>query len=180
MIAFVAPIVVVVGYVNWRDGLWAVPLTLLPFGLYAAWMATTVPEAFWFDLDYTFSRVSGLSLFDQALTLAQNYTVLLLGDVWLLAGFVGLFLLRPLPLRWLALAMVGLPFVVMGRSQALFSLSFYYMIPLLPFVALGVAGLILAGGKRFGHGWTRINTGRRWWEMIGWVVFGVLVEMGHD
>lgn len=165
MIAFIAPIVVAVGYVNWRDGLWAMPLTLLPFGLYAAWMAATVPEAFWFDLDYTFSRVSGLSLFEQAWTLAQNYTVLLLGDMWMLVGFVGLFLLRPLPLRWLVLVMVGLPFVVMGRSQALFSLSYYYMIPLLPFVALSVGAFI-------SHGWTQMNTDKRWWRGV---VFGVLV-----
>ncbi|MEM7111609.1 MAG: hypothetical protein AAF614_04205 [Chloroflexota bacterium] len=165
MLAFIAPIVVIVGYVNWRDGLWAVPLTLLPFGLYAAWMATTVPEAFWFDLGYTFSRVSGLSLFEQTLTLAQNYTVLLLGDVWMLAGFVGLFLLRPLPLRWLVLAMVGLPFVVMGRSQALFSLSFYYMIPLLPFVALGAAALV-------SYGWAQMNMDGRWWQRA---ILGALV-----
>lgn len=70
---------------------------LLPFALYAAIMLLTNPDVFLFDLGFTLTRVSGLTLIDQLQNLALNYTTLL----WILAGVIGLFLL--LNLRQLSL-----------------------------------------------------------------------------
>jgi hypothetical protein len=93
----------------------------------------------------------------QAATLWQNITTLAAQDVWLIAGAIGLALLRPPRLRWIALAFFVIPIVLLGRTTALFSLSFYYLIPLLPFVALGVARLI-----RFCTSWLASRFDRRW------------------
>jgi hypothetical protein len=78
-------------------------------------------------------------------TLALNYTTLISQDFWMLSGVIGLFLLRPLRLQRLSLLLLISPIVIMGRTEALYNLSFYYMIPLLPLVALGVASLIKFG-----------------------------------
>lgn len=56
-----------------------------------------------------------------------------------------MFLLRPVRLQRLSLLMFLFPIIILGRTVALFNLSFYYMIPLLPFVGLGVATVIQRG-----------------------------------
>jgi hypothetical protein len=145
MFALVAPLALVVLKRNWRDLLWNLGLVLLPFGLYAAVMLATTPQAFLFDLNFTLFRLSKLSLPAQARTLVTNYSTLIFRDVWIALGLVGLFLLRPLCFRRLSLLMFLLPTLILGRTTALYSLGFYYMIPLLPFAGLGVAALIRYG-----------------------------------
>ena len=140
-----APFVLIVLIRNWRDALWSVPLALLPLGSYAMIMLATVPQAFLFDLRFVLSRVNQLSVEQQAATLWQNVTTLAAQDVWLIVGVIGLLLLRPPRLRWIALAFFAIPIVLLGRTMALYSLSFYYLIPLFPFIALGVASLVRYG-----------------------------------
>lgn len=118
-------------------------LALPPF-VYAAAMLLTAPEAFWFDLSFTLSRLGGVAPGQQVRTLAENYTLLLLQDSWWIAGLIGLFLLAG-RLRAMALIFLLLPLLVLGRSEALYGLSTYYAIPLLPFVALGVGALLRKG-----------------------------------
>ena len=117
-------------------------------------MLATVPQAFLFDRRFVLSRVNQLSVEQQAATLWQNVTTLAAQDVWLIVGVIGLLLLRPPRLRWIALAFFAIPIVLLGRTTALYSLSFYYLIPLFPFIALGVASLIRYGtaclASRFG------------------------------
>jgi 4-amino-4-deoxy-L-arabinose transferase-like glycosyltransferase len=157
MLVMLAPFVLIVLLRNWRDVLWSVPLALLPLGLYAALSVLTVPQAFLFDLRFILSRVNQLTLAQQASTLWQNITTLAAQDAWLLAGAIGLLLLRPPRLRWIAVALLVIPIALLGRTTALFSLSFYYLIPLLPFVTLGLASLI-----RYGTIWLTNRCGQRW------------------
>ena len=143
--ALLGPLVLAVASRHWRDVFWSVPLALLPFGLYALAMLHSVPDAFLFDLRFTLSRLSGVPLWVQAQKLALNYTVLMTQDPWPALAMVGFFLLRPARLRYLSLLFFLLPLVALGRTEALFNLSMYYMIPLLPFVSLGVAAALLEG-----------------------------------
>lgn len=146
MIVTLTPVLLlVVLWARWRDLLWSLPLLALPFGLYAALMLRSVPEAFLFDLGFTTSRLSVLSPLDQLANIAVNYTTLISQDFWMLAGVVGMFLLRPLRLRVVCVLLFFVALIIMGRSAALYSLSFYYMIPLLPFIAIGVAALLRYG-----------------------------------
>ena len=145
MFALVAPLALVALKRNWRDLIWSLPLVLLPFGLYAAVMLATAPQAFLFDLNFTLFRLSKLSLLAQIKTLITNYATLLFQDAWIALGLVGLFLLRPIRLRRLSLLLFLLPILILGRTTALYSLGFYYIIPLLPFVGLGVAALLRYG-----------------------------------
>jgi hypothetical protein len=145
MFALVAPLALVALKRNWRDLLWSLLLVMLPFGLYAVVMLAAAPQAFLFDLSFTLFRLSKLSLLAQIRTLITNYSTLVFQDTWIALGLVGLFLLRPARLRRLSLLLFLLPILILGRTTALYSLGFYYMIPLLPFVGLGVAALLRYG-----------------------------------
>jgi len=157
MFALIAPLaLIIVIKRDWRHLLWSLPLVLLPFGLYAAVMLATAPRAFLFDLNFTLFRLGRLSPIDQVKTLATNYATLIFQDTWVALGLVGLFLLRPDRLRQLCLLLFLLPILILGRTTALYSLGFYYLIPLLPFAGLGMAALLRYGVP---YVWQTIHTG---------------------
>jgi 4-amino-4-deoxy-L-arabinose transferase-like glycosyltransferase len=120
-------------------------LALLPLGLYAASMLLRAPRAFVFDLSFTLFRLGATPLPAQAALLAGNLLTLFSQEGWMALGAVGLFALRPARLRRLALLFFWAPLLLVGRSASLSSLSFYYLIPLLPLAALGLGALTLNG-----------------------------------
>lgn len=130
---------------RWHDALWALPLCLLPFAVYALLMLLAAPEPFRDDLAFTLSRLNAMPLDAQLETLVQNYTVNLTSGFWFPLGVAGLFFLRPAHFGRVAALSLIVPFVISGRTVALFQLSFYYMIPFLPLIALGVAGIVYYG-----------------------------------
>lgn len=146
---------------RWRDVVWSLILVLAPFGLYTAYMLLTAPAAFLFDLHFTATRLSSLTLAEQISKLATNYTVLTTQDPWLALAIVGLFLLRPLRLQLLAFLLLGMPILLLGRREALYQLSFYYMVPLLPLICLGLAVLLRQGIPYAAH-----NLGRALAELF--------------
>jgi hypothetical protein len=117
----------------------------LPFALFVFVMLAYAPDAFLFDAQFTLARLGAISLKDQLPNVALNYTVLISQDFWMLAGVIGLFLLRPARFQRLSLLLFFVSLVSLGRTAALYSLSFYYMIALLPLVALGAASLVYYG-----------------------------------
>jgi len=143
MLSFSLPMILVILTQRRRDILLALLLIALPLAIYAGVMLIIVSGAFLFDLSYTLTRVGRQTLWAQITTLALNI-VTLLSNVWLTLGLVGLVTLRERTLRGLSLLLL-LPVLVVGRSVALHGLSFYYMIPFLPLLALGMAALIRAG-----------------------------------
>jgi len=149
---------------RWRDLAWALPLALLPLGVYTAVSLLTVPAAFWFDWQFTLARVR-LPLAAQLQNLALNAVTLLSQSGWLALGIVGLFALQPRRLQRLAWLFLLLPFLVIGRTAALYSLSFYYTIPLLPWAAVGSAALLR-------YGTVRLATGPR---TAAWLLAALLV-----
>jgi len=145
MLVLVIPVLLVVSLRRWWDMVWGLLLMLLPLGLYVAAMLISAHQAFVFDLSYTLSRLSSLSLAEQMANIGRNYTMLLAQDAWMAPALIGLLLLRPTRLQRLSLLMFLFPLAALGRTVALFSLSAYYTIPLLPFVALGMASLVWYG-----------------------------------
>ncbi|MBZ0285605.1 MAG: glycosyltransferase family 39 protein [Anaerolineae bacterium] len=147
-LTFIPALLLIVLLRRWRDVLWGLPLTVVPFGVYAGVMFLTVPDAFLFDLGFTLGRLNALSPIGQIANVALNYSTLLSQDFWILAGVIGLFLLRPNSLKLAGLLLFWIPLILMGRTVALHSLSAYYLIPLLPLIALGAAGLLWYGIPR--------------------------------
>ncbi|MBN1426816.1 MAG: glycosyltransferase family 39 protein [Anaerolineae bacterium] len=145
MLVLSVPALLVVSLHRRRDVLWGLLLIAIPPGFTAAAMLLSAPQAFWFDCRYVFSRLSGLSLAEQIANVGQNAAMLLEHDVRMAPALIGLFMLRPARLRGICLLMFLFPIVALGRVVALFNLSAYYTIPLLPFVALGIASLVWHG-----------------------------------
>lgn len=137
------------------DVLWALPLVAIPFGVYAGTMMLTAPDVFVYDFTHTFGRLGGLPLDEQLFNVAQNLTILLNQEFWFPLGIVGLFLIRPVHVRVIAVLMFILPLLISGRTLALFDLSFYYVTPLLPLLALGIAAIVRYGAT---HLYTMIPT----------------------
>lgn len=160
----IAPVVLATLLRRRQDTVWALPLLTVPMALYTAGQLAFAPQAFLFDARYTLTRLNAIPLAQQVATLAENITTLVTQDGWMLAGLVGLFLVRPAPARHLALGLFIGSVVLLGRTVALHSLSFYYMIPLLPLMALGGATLI----QRLAHQ-------RRWLAVAAIVPFMVSV-----
>jgi hypothetical protein len=145
MLAVIAPFVIVVLIKNWRDLFWSLPLIGLFFGIYAVFMISHAPEAFALDVQFVLFRVSNVSLIGQLQNVTMNYTVLLSQDFWMPCAVVGLLILTPTRLRYLTLGLIFLLLIILGRTIALYNLSAYYMVPLLPFIAFGTAALIYNG-----------------------------------
>ncbi len=165
MFTLVAPLTVSVLKRNWHELLWSLPLVALLFSLFAVVMLITSPQSFWFDLRFTLLRLGRLSLWEQTRSVARNIAILLFQDAWMALGLVGLFLLRPARLQKLSLLLFLLPVLILGRTTALYSLGFYYMIPLLPFVALGMAALLRRGAEFvLGCGFSQIRTDEKLWR----------------
>lgn len=131
-----APFVLMLIWLDWRQLRWVLPVTFLPFGFYLLWQIFSAPEAFVYDWNYTFNRVE-VTLTTQFTNTARNYTILLTQDIRFLGGLVGLFLLRPNRVRWLWLSFALLPLILIGRVVPLYGLSAYYLIPVLPLIGLG-------------------------------------------
>jgi hypothetical protein len=164
MFAVMATMVAVVATARWQDLVWSLPLALLPFATYAAVMLVRDSRVFILDLQYTLTRVQGVVLAVQARTLALNYTRLV-SNSWVALALVGFALLRPARLRHLSFLCLLVPIAVVGRTVALYSLSYYYVIPVLPLIALGVASAVVCGGshlaRSFRFGLQRLTARRR-------------------
>lgn len=145
MFALAAPLLLLALARDWRDALGSVPLLLAPIGLYAAYMLVQAPGAFLFDLRFTLARLSGASLAQQVETLTLNYTILASQDQWLALALAGAFVGRPARARGVHLLLLLSPIIILGRTEALFNLSAYYVIPLFPLISLGAATLLRWG-----------------------------------
>ena len=141
-------LVLVVVWHNWRDAWWGLLIAWLPLGVFTAVSLLTVPDAYLFDWQFTLSRVR-LPLIAQLRNLTTNMVTLLSQSGWLAVGVVGIFAIKPARLQKLVWLFLLVPFVVIGRTAALYSLSFYYTIPLLPWLALSGAALVRHGTGRF-------------------------------
>lgn len=141
-ITLLPPIILIVALTNRKDLLWSLSVIALPFFIYLGLMLLYNPDALLFDARFTLVRLGSPLIREQLTTLIQNYTILLTGDIWFPLGAIGLFTLPDRGLRRISLLFFHFPIVAMGRTVALHSLTFYYMIPLLPLVAVGIAALI--------------------------------------
>lgn len=145
MLVFAVPVLVVGAMRQPRSIIGSAIIMAVPIVLYSMVILITVPSAFWFDLRFTLFRVSSLPVNAQIETLSRNFMTLLNQDMWFIAALIGLVMLRPARFRILALLMLMVPIAAIGRTAALYSLSAYYMIPMLPLIALGVGSLLRYG-----------------------------------
>ena len=132
---------------NWRHLPLVIIALSLPWLIYTGIMLSLAREAFLFDLEFTVSRLGQIPLIAQFPLSIYNWGTLFRWDPWFGPGLVGLLVLEPVRARKLALLFFLIPLFSLGRSTSgLAGLGFHYLIPLLPWVALGVASLLWKGG----------------------------------
>jgi len=124
-----------------RQLVWVVPLSLSASLIWGLVMWNVSGQAFLDDLAFTLSRVGGSPL-EQIARVVLLYPAVLEWDVWLLAGGLGLFLIPQRRQRVLALVLFYGPLLLTVRAGAASGIASYLLIPLFPFVALGLAVLI--------------------------------------
>lgn len=158
MMATLAPVIgLVVLWHRWRDLFWCVPLVATPFGIYIATMLITNPDVFLYDFPWIISRLSTMTLPEQIDNVILNYETILTENLWITLGIIGLFMLRHRQLKIIALLCFFIPVASLGRTVALFHLSFYYMIPLLPIPMIGLGALLIYGSQHIHNAVQEIN-----------------------
>ncbi len=115
---------------------------ITPFAVYALLELSIHPDIFLYDLTYTLSRTGGRPLSIQFENIISNVKILLSETWWIPMGILGLLWVQPRRFRLVTLLFVFIPIIMIGRTTALYNLSAYYMIPLLPFFAVGVAAIL--------------------------------------
>jgi len=116
------------------------PLVLVPLVAVAP-IALSAPASFLQDLVFTFARVGPSSLM-QLVNVVLLYSELLRREAWVMVGLLGLFLLPGRRGRSLALLITCTTLLLFVR---VFIPLGHHLIPILPFVALGVASLVKRG-----------------------------------
>ena len=122
---------------------WAVPLIAgLPM-LYATWMMAQAPQAFQYDVQYILTRVGGNWLTSVAYAV-WNYKQLLSWDTWFPLGAFGLTLLQPAKNRLYTLAFFWYNlFTTVAGVPTVTGLGSHYIVPLLPWTAVGMAAFVM-------------------------------------
>jgi 4-amino-4-deoxy-L-arabinose transferase-like glycosyltransferase len=146
MMFTLAPVVLLVAFVkNWRDTIFTTGVIILPFSLYSLVMLGISKDAFIFDFQFTFFRLGEIPLIAQYPTIILNYAALLFNDYWWSLAVTGLFLLPNERFKKLSLLLLFAPLCFLARTASLSGLGSYYLSPLFPMIALGVASLIAVG-----------------------------------
>jgi len=137
------PVLFLIGAVeNWKSAFQAVLTAIIPFGIFAGISLLLMPDVFLYDLEYTFFRLGELPIIIQYPFAVYNLSKLISSDVWWAFAVIGLFMIENKRLKYLSFLMLFIPLFLLARSAYLPELSFYYLIPLFPVVALGAAGLL--------------------------------------
>jgi hypothetical protein len=123
---------------------------MLPSFIWGIWMFAVGQEIFIFDLLFTLSRtLSPLS--EQLARLVFFYRAGMENDIWLALGSLGLLSLPGRRARWL---LGGLHFgsiLLATRTVAIFGIASYFLIPIFPLVAIGLAHLLERGISYLEH-----------------------------
>jgi hypothetical protein len=148
MFTIFVPLAILVLIRRWRDIFMTLGLVLIPFTIYIIVMLIIEPQAFLFDLKYTFLRVQGFSLLEYIPVWLFNYGLILKHDYWVFPALVGMVLIKPVRFGQFVILFWAVPLVILARSFLVAGLGYYYTSPLISLIALGVAALIIYGTSK--------------------------------
>ncbi len=145
MFTFLPAILVITIYKNWKDLYVPLLVSIFPFLVYSSVMYIGEPEAFLFDFRFTFFRLESVSLIAQYPIIVLNYASLIFKDYWWVVAITGIFMLREKKFKYLVFILIFVPLFALGRTADLQGLGYYYLIPLFPLLAVGIAGFVING-----------------------------------
>jgi len=145
MFTFLPAILMITIYKNWKDLYIPLFISIVPFLVYSSVMYIGEPEAFLFDFRFTFFRLESVSLIAQYPIIVLNYASLIFKDYWWVVAITGIFMLREKKFKYLTFILTFVPLFALGRTAFLPELGYYYLIPLFPLLAVGIAGFVING-----------------------------------
>jgi len=145
MFTMLPTILLVTLYKKWKDLYIPFLAALFPFFVYSLVMYILEPEAFLFDFRFTFFRLGSIPLIAQYPYIVFNYAALIFKDYWWAITITGFFMLREKKFKYLIFVLTFVPLFALGRTAALPGLGYYYLIPLFPLLAVGMAGFVTNG-----------------------------------
>jgi hypothetical protein len=148
MINFLLPLLLIGGYRKPKFALQVIGVALAPVAIYGIVMLLFSPEVFFFDIAFMLGRVGNIPFIGQIPMLILNLGGLMLSGMWTAFGILGLHVVHPRRLLWILVIFFWIPFAGIARIVATISLGYYYMIPLMPLLAIGIASLICFGVPR--------------------------------
>jgi hypothetical protein len=148
MINFLPPLLLIGGYRKPKFALQVSGIALVPVALYGIAMLLLSPGDFFFDMGFMFGRVSNIPFIGQIPMIMANLGGLMLSGIWTALGILGLLVVQPRRLFWILALFFWIPFAGITRIVAAISLGYYYMIPLVPLMAIGIASLLCFGIPR--------------------------------
>ncbi len=159
----------------------------LPFILMVLPFIISSPRIFLEDMGFVYGYRVGMPLINQVINLIINYGELIRSEAWCILGLAGLFLLSHTRTRWLCLGATLLSMVMIVRTVVPVGRGLHYLIPVFPYLALGLASFML---KAFSlayrvlyEGFTHVNSRLQWLGRLGilgfvfWLIFGPLLWM---
>lgn len=152
--AFIPVIIIIVLWKRWKDLFITFGLIILPFSIYSVVMLLIAPEAFLFDFNNIFFRVSSSSLPVQFISILIN-SGWVYQDILFLLGIFGILLYPSARLKKILLLFILIPFLLISRTNPIVGQANYFITPLIPFYAMGAGYLLYLFSKsiyRFSHG----------------------------
>lgn len=147
-LAFLPVLLIFVLWKKWKDIFLSLGVYISPFIAYSVVMFMMAPGAYLFDLDFIFCRVTSLAGYLRVILFARNM-IELTASVLLYLGMAGIFFCsHPRLKKTLALFTI-VALIVIGTSRGLSGLSRYQLIPLFPFISVGLGALTVKTAKVF-------------------------------
>ena len=142
MFFFIPAALIVVSLRKLKDLPSALFFLLLPFSSYLLYMSIKDIQVFLFDFGFTMTRVQGIPLLAQIPLIFLNISSAFTKYTWFAIGCLGLFYVENDNLRKASLITFYIPIIFLSRTTNYSNLGFYYLIPLMPMVAIGFSTII--------------------------------------
>jgi 4-amino-4-deoxy-L-arabinose transferase-like glycosyltransferase len=143
MFLVIPSIVLCVLWKRWRDLILSLLVMATPFLIYLVVLLISAPQTIWYDLTFAFLRVNEVNIFVQIMMVFINFGAILIRDSWVLIAIFGVFFSTSVQFQKLLTLFLILPLLLLFRSIQIGNLSYYYLIPWIPLLCLGMSGFIL-------------------------------------
>lgn len=146
-ISFIAFIVLAVAFINLRKAPYAILLSLFALLIYFSASYSLYGNWFLFDWQVTFGRGTSLPFLNQIGKIILNFIFFVFDDYSVLISILGVISLPNRRLGVMALLGIVIPYIITARTFSTLSHSYYYFLPYIPFVAIGISNTIIQVSK---------------------------------
>ncbi|GIV64753.1 MAG: hypothetical protein KatS3mg046_013 [Bellilinea sp.] len=146
-IVFVVFVAIVIAIFNIRKFPFTTIILLLPLMIYFIISFLSFGDAFLFDWQVTFGRGNAATFLYQIGNLIIKIILFMIDDPTFLISIFGVLALSNPKLSFLFFFGIFIPLIIISRTFSMTHQSYYYFLPYVPFVAVGIASFIIQFSK---------------------------------